>query len=70
MLSVAGELKRLERGREVAFELQTVGIILAVGAGLIWPVVEQYDPDNVKVLYLCVAAVLVGFGLMAAVAHG
>jgi hypothetical protein len=51
-------------------DMQIAGIVLAVGAGLIWPVVEQYDPDNVKVLYLCAAAVLVGFGLMAAVAHG
>ncbi len=50
--------------------IQIAGIVLAVGAGLIWPVVERYDPDNVKVLYLCAAAVLAGFGLMASVAHG
>ncbi len=30
--------------------MQIAGIVLAVGAGLIWPVVERYDPDNVKAL--------------------
>jgi hypothetical protein len=50
--------------------MQVMGILLAVGAGLLWPVVEYYDADNVKVLYLCAAAVLAGFGLLASAAHG
>jgi hypothetical protein len=50
--------------------MQVMGLILAVGAGLLWSVVEYYDVDNVTVLYLCAAAVLAGFGLLASAPHG
>jgi hypothetical protein len=45
------------------------GLILTVGAGIVGAMLDYYDAANDTARYICAAAVLIGFMLMAVISH-